>query len=65
MYIPRLETMTDEEVHLWVNSLTTELVYQHLTPLTEAIIKRMGPTARVSTSTFQPPKIIHVIERPA
>lgn len=60
--LPNLHEMNDSQVRAWVASLTTEVVYQYLTPITEAIMDRMGPSARVSTSTYQPPKIVHLID---
>lgn len=59
--IPNLNTMNDEEVKMWVESLTTPIVYKHLSMLMEIIMERFGGDASVSTSTFGSPKIVRLI----
>lgn len=59
--IPNLNTMSDEEVKTWVESLTTPIVYKHLSLLMEIIMERFGGDASVSTSTYGSPKIVHLV----
>lgn len=63
--IPNLHTMSDDEVNAWVASLTTDIVYKYLVPITEALTHRCGLDARVSTSTYQSPKIVYLVENSA
>lgn len=63
--IPNLAVMSDEEVKTWVGTLTTDLVYKNLAAITEAVMERLGEDARISTSTYQSPKIVYLVENSA
>lgn len=60
--IPDLHQMSDEEVRQWLTSLTPNVIFANYKPLHDAIMTRMGRTARIITFTHKPPTIIHVVD---
>jgi len=60
--LPDFRSMSDDEIIKWFSTLTTPLVLQHLALLSRAVIERFGPDAHISTSTFQPPRIVFLVD---
>lgn len=60
--IPEIEQMSDHEIHDWFATLSKETVYANLTALHRLVTRRFGQAARVVVATYQPPRIIEIVD---
>lgn len=59
--IPDLTHMTDEQVKEWLSTLSNDQVYANFSQINHALMQRFGPSARVTLSTYQKPRLIYVL----
>lgn len=62
LVIPNLAAMNEDGVKRWLSTLSTDEVYANYASINYALMKRFGNNARVSTSTYQAPKLVYLLD---